>query len=263
MLTKPLKHLFNESEFIQRPNLPEREVTLVAVSGQAGETTAELNKFGISVILVPSDSNLPVPINSHADIQLLHAEDKTIFCHYEHLFAGETIIKFNIRKIKEKAGNKYPEDVLLNCTIINNKIICNPKTIAPEILEYAYKQNLTVIPVKQGYSKCSICVVNESAVITDDESVFAATGNFLNDVLFISKGSIGLKGYTYGFIGGCCGKISDNKIAFNGRIESHTDGNQIIDFLQKHSIEPVELTNGKLLDIGGILPLMQRKAQNS
>lgn len=117
-----------------------------------------------------------------------------------------------------------------------------------------------MIPVKQGYSKCSICVVNESAVITDDESVFAAAGNFLNDVLFVSKGSIGLKGYNYGFIGGCSGKISDNKIAFNGRIESHTDSNQIIDFLQKHSVEPVELTNSKLLDIGGILPLMQRKA---
>lgn len=91
MLTKPLKHLFDESEFIQRPNLPEREVTLVAVSGQAGETTAELNKLGISVILVPSDLNLPAPINSHADIQMLHAEDKTIFCYSEHLFTGETI----------------------------------------------------------------------------------------------------------------------------------------------------------------------------
>lgn len=263
MLTKPLKHLFDESEYVKRPNLPEREVTHVAVSGQAGESAAKLKELGISSLKVNPDFNLPLPVNSHADIQLLHTGENTVFCHSEHLFAGESIKKFQISQIKEKAGNKYPKDVFLNCTIINDKIICNPKTIAPEILEYAYKQNLTVIPVKQGYSRCSICVVNESAIITDDESIFAAAGNFLNDVLFVSKGSIGLKGYNYGFIGGCCGKISDNKIAFNGRIESHTDSNSIIDFLQKHSVEPIELINGKLLDIGGILPLLQRKAKTT
>lgn len=259
MLTKPLKQLFDESVFIESPNLPEKEVTLAAISGQAGEATAALNRLGINVIKVNSDLNLPDPVNSHADIQLLHTGKNTVFCHREHLFTGETIEKFNILRIKEKAGNKYPEDVLLNCALINDKIICNPKTIAPEILEYAYNQGLTVIPVKQGYSKCSICVINDSAIITDDESVFTAAGKFLNDVLFVSKGSIGLKGYNYGFIGGCCGKISNNKIAFNGRIESHSDANRIIDFLHKHSIEPVELTNIKLVDIGGILPLLQRK----
>lgn len=257
-LTKPLKQLFDESVYIRKPNLPEREVTLVALSGQAGEAISTLKKLGISIIKVNSDFNLPLPVNTHADIQLLHTGSSTVFCHSEHLFEGELISKFDIKCIKEKTGNKYPKDVLLNCTIINDKIICNPKTIAPEILEYAYNQSLTVIPVKQGYSKCSICIVDDSAIITDDESVFTAAGNFLNDVLFVSKGSISLKGYNYGFIGGCCGKISNNKIVFNGRIESHTDSNSIIDFLQKHSVEPIELTNNKLLDIGGILPLLQR-----
>lgn len=260
MLTKPLKQLFDESEYIIRPNLPEREVTLVAVSGQAGETAVKLKELGISCLKVNPDFNLPLPVNSHADIQLLHAGNDGVFCHRKHLFAGELIEKYRILQIKEETGNEYPKDVFLNCTIINDKIICNPKTIAPEILEYAYNRSLTVIPVKQGYSKCSICVVNESAIITDDESVFAAAGNFLDDVLFVSKGSISLNGYNYGFIGGCCGKISDNKIAFNGRIESHANCNSIIDFLKKHSVAPIELTNNRLLDIGGILPLLQRKA---
>ncbi len=259
MLMKPLKRLFDDSEYIQKPNLPEREVTLVAVSNQAGEAERKLKEFGIGIISVKPDQRLPLPINSHADIQLLHAENNTVFCHCEHLFAGEFVEKFDIKSIKEKTGNTYPQDVFLNCTILNDKIICNPKTIAPEILEFAYSRNLTVIPVKQGYSKCSICVVNKSAIITDDESIFTAAGNFLNDVLLVLKGSIGLKGYNYGFIGGCCGKISNNKIAFNGRLDSHSDCNRIIDFLEKHSVEPIELTNDKLIDIGGILPLMQLK----
>lgn len=259
MSTKPLKHQFNLSEFIKKPNLPEREVTLVAISGQAGESIDNLNNMGIDCAVTESDPNLPVQVNSHADIQMLHAGNNVIFCHSEHLCTGESFAEFDIKCIKEKTGNKYPEDVFLNCTIINNKIICNPKTVAPEILENAYQKDLIIIPVKQGYSKCSVCVVNESAIITDDESVFAAAGNFLNDVLLVSKGSISLKGYNYGFIGGCCGKISDNKIAFNGRIESHTDCYKIIDFLSKHSVEAIELTNNALTDIGGILPLKQRK----
>lgn len=259
MLMKPLRQLFDKSEFILKPNLPDREVTLVAISGQAGESQAKLKQMGIDFLAIRPDGRLPHPVNSHADIQMLHAKENTVFCYSEHLFSGELYSNFNIVSITEKAGNKYPKDVLLNCAIINNKIICNPKTIAKEILEFADNSGFTIIPVNQGYSKCSICIVNDSAIITDDESIFAAAGNFLNDVLFISKGSIGLKGYNYGFIGGCCGKISKNKIAFNGRLESHKDANLIIDFMSKHLVECVELNDNRLEDIGGILPLMQRK----
>lgn len=258
MLTKPLRQQFNKYEFIRKPNLPDKEVSLVAINGQAGETIKKINQIGIECIKINPDYNLPIPVNSHADIQLLHARDNVVFCHSEHLFAGEQILKFDIKCIKEKTGNKYPKDVFLNCTIIDNMIICNPKTISSEILEFAYQTELTIIPVKQGYSKCSICVVDKSAIITDDESVFTAAGNFLNDVLFISKGSVSLKGYNYGFIGGCCGKLSNDKIAFNGRIESHMDANKIMDFLNRHSVKPIELTDTVLTDIGGILPLLQK-----
>lgn len=173
------------------------------------------------------------------------------------MYIGEFNSKFNIVKIKEKAGNRYPEDVRLNCAIIGNKLICNKNTVAYEILEYAELNGLTVINVNQGYSRCSICVVSENAIITDDKSIFAAAGNFFNDAQFISKGSIGLKGYGYGFIGGCCGKIDKNKIAFNGAIESHKDYKLILDFLHRNNVECVELHNEPLSDIGGILPLME------
>lgn len=257
---KHLKHLFNyETEFIKSPNLPENEVTLVAISCEAGESIKKLQSLGIECIKINNNVILPKPINSHPDIQMLHISKNKIFCLKEHLFAGESEKFFDITEITEKTGNKYPDDVRLNCTVIDNKIICNPETISKNVLEFAESSGLTIIPVKQGYSKCSVCVINESAIITDDTSIFRAAGNFLDDVLLISKGSIGLNGYNYGFIGGCCGKIAKNKIAFNGRIESHSDANKIIDFLEKHSIETIELNCNKLYDIGGILPIMQRK----
>lgn len=248
---------YKTMKFIEKPNLPQGRVTLAAISVQAGESIKKLNNLGIKTTEIKPYNNLPEPVNSHADLQILHLGNNNIFCQSEHLCIGESEPKFNLRKIQAKAGNRYPDDVKLNCAIIGNKIICNVNTIAHEILEYAELNNLTVINVNQGYTKCSICVVNENAIITDDESIFAASGNFFNDTLFVSKGSIGLKGYNYGFIGGCCGKIDKNKIAFNGSIESHKDYKKILDFLNRNSVECIELHNNLLYDIGGILPLCE------
>ncbi len=232
-------------------------MALAAISAEAGEAIKKLNTLGIKTIKINPDNNLPKPVRSHADLQMLHLGNNDIFCQNEHLFIGESEQNFNLFKIKAKAGNKYPEDVRLNCAVIGDKIICNVKTVAPEVLEFAYSNDFTVINVKQGYSKCSVCVINENAIITDDESIFAAAGKFLNDAQLVSKGSIGLNGYNYGFIGGCCGKIDKNKLAFNGAIESHKDYKLILDFLNRNNVQCVELSDKPLYDIGGIIPLCE------
>lgn len=244
-------------KILEKPNLPQGRVVLAAVSAEAGESIKKLNSLDIETIEIPANPLLPKPVNSHADLQLLHFAPNIMFAQNEHLFLGEMAEKIKVRRIMSNAGNKYPEDVKLNCAVIGDKIICNKKTIAPEILDAAEKLGLTIINVNQGYSKCSICVVNENAIITDDESIFAAAGNFLNDALFVSKGSIRLDGYNYGFIGGCCGKIDKDIIAFNGAIESHKDYKKIIDFLNRNSVKLIELNNERLNDIGGILPLCE------
>lgn len=257
MLTKLSMHQYNNIRYIDKPNLPQGKVTLAAISEQAGESAKKLNSLGIETISIKPDSKFPTPVNSHADIQLLHFNKNNLFVYNEHLFSGDWVTNFHIKKISETPGNKYPHDVRLNCTIIGNHIICNTKTLSKDILKAAESAGLTVINVNQGYSGCSVCVVDENSIITDDESIFAAAGNFLNDALLISKGSIGLNGYNYGFIGGCCGKIDKNKIAFNGTIESHKDCYKITDFLTKRNIECVELSSEPLYDIGGIIPLCE------
>ena len=243
--------------FIEKPNLPQSKVVTVAISGSAKKAIIKLNSMGIQTIKLTDNSLLPLPVNSHADLQMLHLYKNHLFSQNEHLFSGELNESFSNITIRQKAGNKYPEDVRLNCAIIGNKIICNKDTIAPEVIEFAEQNQYIIINVNQGYTKCSICVVDENSIITDDKSIFTAAGNFFIDSLFIEKGSIGLNGYNYGFIGGCCGKIDKNKIAFNGAIESHDDYKKILDFLNSHSVECVELHNDRLYDIGGILPLTE------
>lgn len=244
-------------KYVEKPNLPESRVGVVAISCDAHDAILELNRLGIKTLKINSDSRLPLPVNSHADLQMLHIGYNRMFVQNEHLCTGESGVKIQMEKIFASPGNKYPDDVRLNCAIIGNKIICNKKTIAKEILDFAENSGLTVINVNQGYTKCSVCIVNENAIITDDKSIFTAAGNFFDDAQLISKDSIRLQGYDYGFIGGCCGKIDKNKIAFNGAIESHRDYKLIIDFLSRNNVECIELHNERLTDIGGILPLTE------
>lgn len=239
------------------PNLPQNKVTCVAVNALAGEAVKKIRSLGIEVFEIKPDLRLPKPVNSHADIQLLHIGKNVFFCHKGFDVVGESMSKFSFKEIAGDIGNEYPHDVLLNCTFIADKLICNPQTVAPEVLRYADSCGYTLIPVKQGYARCSVCVANNNAIITDDKSVFSAAQNFFDDVLFVSKGSVRLDGYNYGFIGGCCGKLDKKTVAFNGTVESHSDHNSIYDFMQRNNLNILELSKQPLSDIGGIIPLTE------
>lgn len=252
-----------DERFIALPNLPESRVTGVAIGSEAGEAIEKLRSLGIKTWIIPPDLRLPKPVAAHADIQLLHLGKNDILCHMGFFAAGEWKSEFCVNEIEGAIGKNYPNDVRLNCTFIGDKLICNPKTVAPEVLRFADNAGMTVIPVKQGYARCSVCVVDRNAIITDDSSVFAAAQNFLDDTLFISKGSIRLSGYDYGFIGGCCGKLGKDTVAFNGRVDSHADHNKIYDFMQRRNMRILELTDNPLSDIGGIIPLTESTAAHT
>ena len=73
-------------------------------------------------------------------------------------------------------------------------------------------------------------------------------------MLKISKGSVYLPGFDYGFIGGASGKIADDEIIFNGDISKHPDYKNIMSFLCKHNVKAVSFKD-KLEDIGSIIPI--------
>ena len=110
----------------------------------------------------------------------------------------------------------------------------------------------------QGYAKCSCAIINENTVITADRSIANALDNFA-DVLLIKPGDIELPGYEYGFIGGCCGRLDKDKLAFYGDPYRHSSGREIVSFIEKHDCEPVSLKNGNLFDFGGFIPLFEEE----
>ena len=131
----------------------------------------------------------------------------------------------------------------------------NEKTTDNKIIDYYLNNSVKPIKVNQGYIKCAICPVTENAFITDDTSIYNAAVDNGFDALLVSKGSVKLKGYDYGFIGGCTGFIDKNVLLFNGDINYHKDCNKIIDFLSLYNVKAEIIENKPLYDVGSIVPL--------
>ena len=237
--------------FVSKPNLPDKKVTTVIIGEVYQDTINALFKLGINCITIPFNKSLPNQLAYHADMNVLHLGKNKFAVASENK-------KFSISGIDIISNchlaNVYPYDISLNIAIIGDIALVGKKNINHNLLNNISSQNYNIIKVKQGYCKCSVCVVNESAIITDDENIATALHNFL-DVLLISKGSIVLKGYNYGFIGGCCGLIDKNLLAFTGNIKKHSDYKNIQSFLKNHSCDYVCLDSNNLIDIGGMLPI--------
>ena len=245
--------------FLKQPNIPEKKVAAAAVSNSDIRVINELNKLNIKTIITESNINLAKPVNNHTDMLCHHLGDgNIIISRGEYNFRNDlSKLGFNAIVCKNKLKSKYPDDISLNFARIGNYLVGRKDSIAEEILNYCLKNNIEIINVNQGYAKCSTCILNEKAIITSDSSIADACKKADMDVLRIRPGYIKLKGYDTGFIGGCCGLIDKNVIAFCGSIESHPDSAEIINYLNIHNIKYINLFNGDLIDIGGILPLTE------
>lgn len=245
-------------KFLDHPNLPEGDVIVAAVSGTYSQFADSLNQMSVNTIRVSPSLRKEQPLADHADLKILHAGSNRVF-----LSAGELTLKreleklnFHVMEIPYTASGPYPNDVRLNAVLIGNKMIMNPKTAAPQILDYCAEAHIMIIPVKQGYAKCTAAVIDKNSIITSDDGIARAAFGAGIEVLRIRPGYIRLDGYGYGFIGGTCGKIGKNTIAFCGKIQNHPDYLMIRDFLNARGIEPIALADCPLTDVGGILPLL-------
>ena len=118
-------------------------------------------------------------------------------------------------------------------------------------------EHLTKIDVKQGYSKCSVCVINKNAIITSDLGVAKKCDNYGIDVLFVDDSNIKLHGVSHGFIGGSCGLISPDLLAINGNITYHINSDAIQLFCEKYNVNIISLHNEEIEDIGSIICLTE------
>ncbi len=221
------------------------------------DSLSALKRIGHTPILMPPAGFLSDAVASHTDM-LIFIGFGRLFCHAQYYKYNKELVD-NILSISaleltisnEKTNKQYPYDVLFNACLVGNKLICNTKTVSKLITEAAQAQNYTIIDVPQGYTKCSVCPVNNNTIITSDKAIArACMQNGLN-VLLISEGNISLPPYDHGFIGGASGPC-DNAVYFCGSLETHPDGDRIKKFCAENGAEVVCLSNGILQDVGTI-----------
>ena len=215
----------------------------------------EIEKLGHTVISSDTVDTFPIPEQKHADMQILPINND-IFLINECTVLAEKLPKERLLFCYKKAGNKYPEDILLNFLYLNNTLYGKLSAIDKNLLDYCKENNIRTVNINQGYARCSTLVLNKKAVITSDLSIEKALKKDGVEVLLISSGSIVLDGYDYGFIGGASGKIEENTIAFFGNVTSHPDYKKIENFCDNHNLSiNVICPYMSLTDIGGMVKI--------
>lgn len=229
------------------------------------EEEASLKSMNYNIIKCPECSQVSWPISGHPDIQVNILNNNTILVQNQisddfiNLLSG---LNYKVILSKNTLKDNYPYDIILNAVCTDSFILHNLKYTDKNLLNN-WKQNLkvnfsekaSIISVKQGYTKCSTAVVGNNAFITSDNGIAKALTSTGMDVLLLPPGDIILPGMNYGFIGGCCGLVGDNLMAFYGDLKQYAYGEQVINFLKLHNTEYITLSHGKLTDRGSILKL--------
>ena len=237
----------------------------VYLSEWAGKPLVEyLKKAGYNINFIRQNNYVDPRISTHADL---------FMCQFglwneAGLFLGDA----------EKLGVEYPKDIIYNAVCTRDYFVHMLTESDPDMMEamvlwrktIAHKTNDTeqmkIIGVSQGYSRCTCLPVDNHSFITSDVGLANALESQDASVLTIKPGSILLPGFDYGFIGGCAGHVyidnltdpngpKQRAIIFNGDLSRHPDFEKISDFIKSRNIYPIYFEEYPLEDIGSILSM--------
>ena len=220
-----------------------------------------LKSLGYKLIEIKKSINVYPEISSHVDIFACKIKDKIIVEKSAYnilrnklnndeniLMSGETII-----------SGDYPNDINYNVCIVGDNAIHNFKYTDSKILEELEKNKFELINVKQGYSNCSIAVIDENSIILSDRGLYNNLKNSGLDVLFLDyipdiklfdeNGEYSPKN---GFIGGAISRISDNIVVFGDLDKIDYYGN-IRKFIENRNLDIIDFKGLDVIDYGGVI----------
>lgn len=247
---------------VEKPNLPEMADTILIGEKYFELLEKPLEKLGINAVSIPGNGYVDPRLSSHGDLSVLHTGGNFLWL-APHLrlsrFANRlSAMEFALDYPDISQSAAYPGDAQLNVCICGKYAICNQSIVPEDIVRHLTIKGFEIINCRQGYAKCSVCVVDEGAIITADRGVEAVAKEAGLDVLLIEPGYIALDGFDYGLIGGSSFKISRSKLAFTGALDEHPSKNDILRFLKAHEVEAVYLTEQPIFDIGSGIPITEK-----
>ena len=219
----------------------------------------KLKELGFELIEIKPSENVYEEISSHVDIFTCKIGNTIIIepCKYVQIL--DKIENKNIKKGREKVSSKYPEDIKYNVCIIGKKAIHNFKFTDLSVKEELEAHNYELIPTTQGYTNCSIAVINDNSAIVTDKGLYKILQKHNIDVLCIKEPDIKLltqNGISNkkGFIGGAITRIEDNIIVTGDLRKIDIEG-KIREFIERKNLKIIDFNDLDVIDYGGILEI--------
>jgi len=245
---------------VSTPYVPQTPVSKVLIAGDAPDgIIKKLLSYGVESVKTGSLENLPRGLMYHPDMQFVNICEGLIV--YAKGANSQTVKKLNDLGFELIEGDtllndEYPYDIAYNCAVVGKYAFLNINHTDKKVLELLEKCRIIPVHTRQGYAKCSTAIINQEAIITADITIHEnAVRVGIDSLLIPPQKNIRLRGYDYGFIGGCTGLISETQMAFAGDFNLLNSSEIIGKFLEKHGVKPVSLDNSCIHDIGSIIPL--------
>ena len=179
---------------------------------------------GSVYIQLSASNNTYFSIASHPDIFMCDIGNNTLIVApslpkpvIDHVRAAGRDVVY----AEASPAGTYPGTAMLNAVRVGKHLIHNLQSTDGGIKRFADKAGLKFIDVAQGYARCSVIPITDTALITCDAGIAKETRKAGLDTLLISPGRIILPGEQYGFIGGASGILPDGRILFLGDITKH------------------------------------------
>lgn len=245
-------------KYVERPDLPTCDVKTVLVGAKYAKLIRRLDALGISVIEVPANPDVAAPIAFHADISAFHFGNGIVY-----ISSSNTSFAMFLRNmgynviVAEACGQKYPSDVKMNACLVGSTLFYHNKGTSYLLIQRAEALGYTLVPVNQGYVKCSVCVLNYTHIVTADAGIAKAAESNGISALRLSADNVRLDGYGQGFIGGACGKLSKSVLAFTGRLKNKADEVSLENYASDVGVKVIYFSNEQAYDVGSIMPLEQ------
>ncbi|MBR2499728.1 MAG: hypothetical protein IKB60_01470 [Clostridia bacterium] len=218
---------------------------------------AAQKEWGNLYEIIPSvtSKKLSEPVSAHPDMVLFKTGKDEFICAPDVFCEYKEILEPKGAKIicgKKELSCNYPKDIAYNVFKADTFALAKWQETDKEIIKHLEKENIKMIDIKQGYSKCSVCGFS-GGIITADSGICKVAKRIGTDALEIPSGEILLSGYDYGFIGGASGVNEKGELFFFGDLDSLSYGKEIKRFLIERKIKFFEIKDYPLTDVGTIM----------
>ena len=219
----------------------------------------KLEKLGYKLIEVKTSNSVYPEISAHVDIFTCKIGNKLIIEPSQYIQIKSKIpTQYNIEQGKEAIQKNYPYDIKYNVCTIGKNALHNFEHTEPKIKEELIKQGYKMINTTQGYTNCSIAVIDDNSAIVTDKGLYKILQKHKIDVLYLEY-ELDIKlldGNRYsdrnGFIGGAVSRIDDNIIVC-GDLDKIDKDRKMRQFIEQRNLNIIDFEGLDVIDYGGIV----------